>query len=167
MAKTYEPIATTTLGSAAATVTFSSISGAYTDLIVVANLAQSAGSNSLRFRLNGDTGSNYSATILRGYGSTANSVIDTSTTSGYACDTPGNTSFNLMCIFHIMNYSNTTTYKTTLGRGSNAATETDAAVNLWRNTAAVTSVQFALGSTFPSNNIASGSTFTLYGIKAA
>jgi hypothetical protein len=99
MAITYEPIATTTLGSAAATVTFSSISGAYTDLIVVANLAQSAGSNSLRFRLNGDTGSNYSATILRGYGSTANSVIDTSTTSGYACDTPGNTSFNLMCIF--------------------------------------------------------------------
>jgi hypothetical protein len=167
MAITYEPIATTTLGTAAASVTFSSISGAYTDLIVVANLAQSAGSNSLRFRLNGDTGSNYSSTSLRGYGSTANSVKDTSTTSGYACDTPGNTSFNLMCIFHIMNYSNTTTYKTALGRGSNAATETDAVVNLWKNTAAVTSVQFALGSTFPSNNIASGSTFTLYGIKAA
>jgi hypothetical protein len=110
---------------------------------------------------------NYSATYLRGYGSTANSARDTSTTSGYACDTPGNTSFNLMCIFHIMNYSNTTTYKTTLGRGSNAATETDAVVNLWRNTAAVTSVQFALGSTFPSNNIAAGSTFTLYGIASA
>jgi hypothetical protein len=64
-----------------------------------------------------DTGSNYSATILRGYGAQLqHSVIDTSTTSGYACDTPGNTQvLHLMCIFHIMNYSNTTTYKTTLG----------------------------------------------------
>jgi hypothetical protein len=35
MAKTYEPIATTTLGTAAATVTFSSISGTYTDLVLV------------------------------------------------------------------------------------------------------------------------------------
>jgi hypothetical protein len=35
MAITYEPIATTTLGSAAASVTFSSISGSYTDLVLV------------------------------------------------------------------------------------------------------------------------------------
>ena len=34
-AATYEPIATTTLGSAASTITFSSISGSYTDLILV------------------------------------------------------------------------------------------------------------------------------------
>ena len=164
---TYVALATTTTTTSTASVTFSSISGAYTDLIVVANLAQSAGSNSLRFRLNGDTGSNYSETYLRGDGTSATSGRDSSVSSGYACDTPGNTSFNLMCIFHIMNYSNTTTYKTTLGRGSNAAIETDAVVSLWRSTAAVTSVQFALGSTFPSNNMASGSTFTLYGIAAA
>jgi hypothetical protein len=37
MAITYEPIATTTLGTAAASVTFSSISGAYTDLVLVCN----------------------------------------------------------------------------------------------------------------------------------
>jgi hypothetical protein len=36
MAITYEPIATTTLGSAAADVTFTSISGTYTDLVLVA-----------------------------------------------------------------------------------------------------------------------------------
>ena len=35
MAITYEPIATTTLGSAAASVTFSSISGSYTDLVLI------------------------------------------------------------------------------------------------------------------------------------
>ena len=32
---TYEPIATNTLGSAAASVTFSGISGSYTDLILI------------------------------------------------------------------------------------------------------------------------------------
>jgi hypothetical protein len=35
MAKTYEPIATTTLGSNTATVDFTGISQAYTDLILV------------------------------------------------------------------------------------------------------------------------------------
>jgi hypothetical protein len=35
MAITYEPIATTTLGTAEASVTFSTISGAYTDLVLV------------------------------------------------------------------------------------------------------------------------------------
>jgi hypothetical protein len=34
MASTYTPIATTTLGSAAASYTFSSISGTYTDLVL-------------------------------------------------------------------------------------------------------------------------------------
>jgi hypothetical protein len=34
MAITYSPIATTTLGTAAASVTFSTISGAYTDLVL-------------------------------------------------------------------------------------------------------------------------------------
>ena len=35
MASTYEKIATTTLGSATASYTFSSISGTYTDLILI------------------------------------------------------------------------------------------------------------------------------------
>jgi hypothetical protein len=39
MAITYEPIATTTLGTALQTsVTFSTISGSYTDLVLIANI---------------------------------------------------------------------------------------------------------------------------------
>jgi hypothetical protein len=57
MAKTYEPIATTTLSSAQSSVTFSSISGSYTDLVLVSNVSGSGGNANLRVTLNSDTGS--------------------------------------------------------------------------------------------------------------
>jgi hypothetical protein len=164
---TYEPIATTTLSTSTATVSFTSISGSYTDLIVVANIAQAAGNNSIRYRFNNDTGSNYSYADLRGTGSAAESARETNITSGLAADSTGSTSIELIVIFQILNYSNSTTYKTTLGRGNRASSLTDATVGLWRSTNAITSVELALGSTFPSNNFASGSTFTLYGIASA
>ena len=167
MPATYEPIATTTLGSAQSSVSFTSITGSYTDLIVVANIAQAAGNNSLRYRFNSDTGSNYSYTIISGDGTSASSGRDSNLTSGLAANTAGSTSLELLVIFQILNYSNATTYKTTLGRGNRASSATDATVGLWRSTNAITSVEVAMGSTFPSNNFASGSTFTLYGIKAA
>jgi hypothetical protein len=62
MTATYEKIATTTLGSTTATVTFSSISGAYTDLVLVERLVKSITGGSLQVRFNSDTGTNYSAT---------------------------------------------------------------------------------------------------------
>jgi hypothetical protein len=62
-----------------------------------------------------------------------------------------------------MNYSNTTTNKTALIRGNNAALFTDATVGVWRSTAAITSITLASdGAAFDS-----GSTFNLYGIAAA
>jgi hypothetical protein len=164
---TYESIATTTLSTSTATVSFTSISGSYTDLIVVANIAQAASNNSLRYRFNNDTGSNYSYTLLRGTGSAAESAADTNLTSGLAAESTGSTSIELIVIFQILNYSNSTTYKTTLGRGNRASSTTDATVGLWRNTAAITTIELAMGGTFPANNFASGSTFTLYGIKSA
>lgn len=167
MPTTYEPIATTTLGSAQSSVTFSSISGTYTDLVLVCQIAQAAGSNSLRIRYNSDTGSNYSYTTLSGDGSTAISGRDSNLTSGLVANTSGSTSLELLTITHILNYSNTTTNKTHIGRGNRAASATDATVGLWRSTSAITSIELAMGSTFPSNNFATGSTFTLYGIKAA
>ena len=167
MAITYEPIATTTLSTATATVTFSSISGSYTDLVLVCNIAQVASNNSLRIRYNSDTGSNYSYTNLFGDGSSAASGRDSNLTSGLVAETTGSTSLELAVIAHIQNYSNTTTYKTLIGRGNKASASVDATVSLWRSTAAITSIALAMGGTFPTNNFASGSTLTLYGIKAA
>lgn len=164
---TYEPIATTTLGSDSASVTFSSISGAYTDLIIVSSiLGVTSTSFSPRVQFNSDTGSNYSSTILYGTGSSASSLrtIDASFIylghiTGYAT-----TGQPIICITQIQNYSNATTYKTLLSRGNNASTDVSAIVGLWRNTAAINAVniQFQSGT-----DLKSGSTFTLYGIAAA
>jgi len=63
MPTTYEPIATTTLSTATASVTFSSISGTYTDLRLVI-FALGATSDYPYVEINSDTGTNYSKTVL-------------------------------------------------------------------------------------------------------
>lgn len=163
MAKTYEPIATQTLGSSAASVTFSSISGAYTDLLLVTSNGSTTATNTY-VRLNGDSGSNYSFTQLTGTGSSAISGRSSNQTAirvdNYASAA---TSITNAYIFQLQNYSNTTTYKTVLTRTNEAGTGVDATVGLWRNTAAITSILYYPGV----GNWITGSTFTLYGIKAA
>jgi hypothetical protein len=163
MAKTYEPIATQTLGTSAASVTFSSISGAYTDLLLVTSNGSTTATNTY-VRLNGDSGSNYSFTQLTGTGSSAISGRSSNQTAirvdNYASAA---TSITNAYIFQLQNYSNTTTYKTVLTRTNEAGTGVDATVGLWRNTAAITSILYYPGV----GNWIAGSTFTLYGIKAA
>ena len=164
MTVTYEKIATTTLGSNTNTVTFSSISGSYTDLRLVetSRLTGAAHSN---MRFNSDTGSNYSGTNLSGNGTSASSGRGTNTTALFYGSTDGQGAVNnyTQVIWDVMNYSNTTTYKTALVRASQALTESTTAVGLWRNTAAITSITL-----FPTNSkdFITGSTFTIYGIKA-
>lgn len=158
---TYTSIATTTLGSAAANVTFNSFSG-YTDLVLVFNgKCTSTGGWNLFLQFNGDTGTNYSATSMYGDGSNAASGRGSGNAAvgGYFVDgtNPGTV------IVNIMNYSNSSTNKTIIGRGSNTGVGTDARVGLWRNTAAITSMLIYSNG----GNWQAGSTFTLYGITAA
>ena len=154
---TYEPIATNTLGSSAASVTFSSIPGTYTDLILVVN-GTSTATNGNEMQFNGDTGNNYSFTLLYGDGSTATSSRNSNISFAYAGRTNTNQSVS---ITQIMNYANTTTYKTVLTRANSNGDIVMANVSTWRSTSAITSLVYA-GATFNS-----GTVFTLYGIKAA
>ena len=67
-AQTYEPIATSTLGSAQATVTFSSIVGTYRDLVLIINSTPTTSNVTGNMRFNSDTGVNYYMTGMRGNG---------------------------------------------------------------------------------------------------
>jgi hypothetical protein len=157
MPSTYTPIATTTLGSNAGSVTFSSVPSTYTDIIAVCNIKLSSAST-IYTQVNADNGNNYSKTSLDG----ENGVVTASRNSninsplfGYSANTTnfGNT------IINYQNYSNTTTYKTFIGRG-NYTDFVVASVALWRNTAAINEIKI-LGS------FATGSTFSIYGVKSA
>lgn len=154
---TYTLIASNTLGSSSSSLTFSSIPGTYTDLVIVFSGTSTALAG-INIQFNGDTGTNYSRTVLDGNGSAASSSRETSqvaSTLGLSSTTQSDT------IFHIFDYANTTTYKTVLSRANVSASLVRAAAGLWRSTAAVTSITLS----YPTFN--TGSTFKLYGIEAA
>lgn len=160
---TYVALDTKTVTSAVASVTFTSIPQGYTDLRLVARGVSSGGDIDLSFRLNGDTGSNYSRTFLWGSGSAAGSGRNTNLSFGRLnYGSYWTTSNESVILADFMNYSNATTYKTVLSRDNNSAIGVGANVNLWRSTSAITSIEIYT-SAF---NIAVGSTFTLYGIAA-
>lgn len=164
MAITYDPIATTTVtGSSASSVTFSSITGTYTDLVMIIE-AEGVSGGSISIRLNSDSSTNYSVTRFGGNGSTAtsnrNSNQNTMTLSwsvGYDSN-----SFQFTQA-QFLNYSNTTTNKivvTKTGKGDNAV---EIMYGLWRSTSAINNIVCYANTA----NFAIGSIFTLYGIKAA
>ena len=168
MASTYEPIATTTLGSATATITFSSISSAYTDLRIVMVCTSASNTQDVYLRFNSDTGTNYSQTALSGDGTTASSSNYTNGSRiivnklAYTSST-----YPHLYTMDIFSYAGST-YKTVLttalgdnNGGANAGT--DATVCLWRSTSAINSVEFKLSA----GNYNTGTTVTLWGIKAA
>jgi hypothetical protein len=159
---TYSPIATTTLGSAAASYTFSSISGSYTDLVLVASWGRTAGDATMVLQLNGDTATNYSVTTVEGAGTSAASQRQSTQSQMYVAGfQTGTYSSPYTNIINFNNYSNSTTYKTVLSR--NSANAAGAYCGLWRSTSAITSIKLdASGSTFTT-----GSIFTLFGIQAA
>jgi hypothetical protein len=164
MPTTYEPIATTTLGSNQSSVSFTSISGSYTDLVIITNVSGNDGAICIRF--NNDTGSNYSSTQIRGNGTTATSNRASNGTYIGGTSNLSVTAGSLQtAIWNIQNYSNTTTYKTIVFRDGMASHITGATAGLWRSTSAITRID--LSPEFGSQVFYSGSTFTLYGIKAA
>jgi hypothetical protein len=166
MTVTYEPIASTTLpNSTTNQVIFDSFSSAYTDLRIVFKGGASAGSTEFQGQFNGDTATNYSRTRITGDGSSAAaSRADTVTFMRFTgVGFFSNSDLNNVTIIDIMNYSNATTFKTVLSRLNTPTQETNAIVNLWRKTPeAITSIRLFVSA----NNFFTGSTFTLYGIKA-
>jgi hypothetical protein len=166
MATTYEQIATyTTSGSSTATISFTGIAASWTNLRISMSgvTASSGGMPMLRF--NTDTGANYnlsefigSGSTVTGYGwqTTANPYI-----GGYGAWSLTNSSTALIDIF---DYAGSK-YKHSLT--SSAQVYSTAYVIgsciVWRNTAAITSIQL----TMLSGNYANGVIASLYGIKAA
>jgi hypothetical protein len=166
MPSTYEPIATQTLGSAAASITFSSIPANYTDLRLAIVLKNVSSDNPI-LRLNSDTGNNYSRTILTGNGSSATSGRSTSTGNiilGYNFH-GGSAQFAFYTI-DLFSYTGSTnkTLLFTSSEDENGSGHVIRGVGLYRSTSVISAATL---SNFSGNNFDTGTTATLYGIKNA
>jgi hypothetical protein len=160
MPKTYEPIATANGTGSNATITFSSIAATYTDLILVIGGGSTNASVVSRLQFNSDTGSNYSQTSIFGNGTSALTNQQTNIAFAGSCIS---SNISTTTIYNIINYANTTTNKTVIGRGNATDTIVDSRVSMWRNTAAINRIDVF----FSGGNFSSSTVVTLYGIKAA
>jgi hypothetical protein len=166
MPTTYEPIATTTLGSAATEIVFSSIPATYTDLRLIVTGTHSV-TTYLRFRFNGDTATNYSVVQLYGNGSGSASagVLNSVTSLATGANVQQSTTIPYFISLDLFSYagSNNKTSLCLVSNDLNGTGETAAVTGLYRSTVAITSLTI-----FPfSGNLNAGTIATLYGIQAA
>lgn len=172
MALTYEPIASTTLGSSSPSIDFTSISSAYTDLRLVVFGRSSYGStlDIMQIQMNSVT-TNYSRTVNYGNGSAAGSAGSTALDYWYIHWLPANTTnSNVFGLFIIdfMNYASTSYGKFGLYKSysaGNASTNFEVQHGVLRNssTAAISSLKIQT----QNGNVAAGTIATLFGIKRA
>ena len=169
MPATYEPIATTTLGTTAASITFSTIPATYTDLRLVIVPIGTLDTRDLYLIFNSDTGTNYSRTTLRGSGASALSASAANVSEMNLSTGSGGTSNTVPYLLtaDIFSYAGST-FKTVLSETNgdkNGSGNVIRYVHLYRSTSAITTIELNLengGTTF-----AAGTTATLYGIKNA
>lgn len=165
MAITYEQIASNTLSSSTATVTFSSIPQTYTDIVVITKLL-AATAGDIRLNFNNDTANNYNRVILSG---------DTTTTYNSSAYSQAFARFNYasalrttepysMYFLEINQYRNPNMNKAIYSRGGRPGEGNDYMVNMWNSTAAINRIDFSMDF---SRSFAAGSYFALYGISAA
>jgi hypothetical protein len=170
MANTYTLISSNVLTSSAASVTFSAIPATFTDLVVsLSARSDEAGQarSDIRFTINGTT-ANYSYTRLIGNGSTVTSSRISSSTRfdfGEISAATGTSDTFASGEIYIPSYLATqnkaiSTFVAQENNTSSAFIRPYA--NLWNDTAAITSLAFAIAGGF---NFVSGSSFYLYGVK--
>ena len=170
---TYVALAKTVLTGTQASVSFSSISSAYTDLVLVysARTNEAGNYNDTKITFNGSTSAVYSATLLYADTTTAGSLRDSGASNlGRNYINGNNATANTFASgeLYFPNYAGSTnkvigaTSVTENNTSTNGTTLTAATAGLWRDTSAINSITIAAqGSTL----FVSGSRFDLYGIK--
>ncbi len=176
MADAYEHIATTTLGSNAASVTFSSLPTDYEHLQIRASarstLNTTPGYDGIDCRFNGDSGANYSQQGVHGFNSSdtqdEHANINDLRFWAVASD-PSNSSLYGGFILDILDYRSTSKWTSARAYGCRGPDSSNGFVYfggaLWANTAAITSI--LLAPMAGSAQWKSGSTFTLYGMRSS
>ncbi len=165
------PIASQTFAGGTSDINFTNIPQTYQDLFVVVNgRGDYAGTEVLiQSYVNGDFATVYSRTTLTGDGTSPGSERFTAQSGlqfGWIPAANATAGVFGSITAHILNYSNSSTFKTCIGRTAgdrNGTGRVSLTAALYRGTAAITSLGVA---TYGVGNFVSGTTITLYGIRA-
>jgi len=169
---TFESIATATCSGSESSVTFSNIPQGYTHLQIryMLRTLRTAGYDFQRITFNGDTTSNYSDHLIKGNGTAASAeannggaliYIDYGASDFYTAG------IYTVGILDILDYSNTSKYKTTRqlnGFDANGSGYVNFNSGNWRSTSAITQIDITKGYT---DGFKQYSSFALYGIRGA
>ena len=159
---TYIPLANITLGTAASSVTFSSIPATYRDLVLVVDCT-TASNSGIEFRINADSGSNYSVVNMRGIPTTTASSATNTGTYLLTAFSQALAGQRYNTIVQFMDYSATDKHKSVLIRTNyDNAASVEALAGRWASTSAMTSLLFRSNV----GNFNVGSTFNLFGIAS-
>lgn len=167
MSATYEPIATTTLSSTAASIVFNMSTSVktYTDLRLILTATGSTANTNINLRLNGDSGTTYSRTVLRANGSAASSSR-TSSTNQIVINADGGLQTSVPTFYQIDIFSYLAGYNKSVlvstSEDRNGAGSVSYIAGQWRNTGGI----YEISLTAATGTFSVGSTATLYGIKA-
>lgn len=157
------PLANLTLGTAANTITFTSISGAYRDLFLVVNYNNSSNFVRGNITFNNDSSQAYNSVYALGNGSTATSSSASSASSLDPTGPSDNSSGAIGYIAHFFDYAQTDKHKSVLWRVYEPGGGVIMNATRYGSTNAITSIQIVgnFSRTFPV-----GSTFALYGVSS-
>jgi len=172
VAGTYELLETTVLTSSASSVSFTGL-GAYTEYkhLQIRMVAQNSGSSpdSIIATFNSDTANNYATHRLFGTGSSviSDDFINRANIFCGLSNDPNPTDAFGASVLDILDFSSTsknTTTRALYGTSEPTSPQIALTSGLYNSTNAITSIEFANGG---GTNFATGSRFSLYGIKAA
>jgi hypothetical protein len=165
MAFTYDSIQTYTATGSQNQITFSSITQTYTDLVLIINAQGTVIYEDVNCYLNSDNGSsdnNYMFTQMTAVNTTLAGAGYWAQPRFRVGDYLPNSGTYGASETHFLNYSNTSVKKTIIINSFMAATQQLSA--LYNSTTAISTIKIGLGGL---GNFVAGSTFSLYGIKAA
>lgn len=168
MPATYDSLATTTLGAPASSITFSSISAAYTDLRLVFIETMNSATDNLFVRVNGNSGPNYDRIRIYGDGTNLSGGSQGSDSQFQLSGQNLYASLPQAYFVDFFSYANTSTHKDILAISSQAMNDSNSAVvaftGVWKQTTAINSISI---STQNGNTFAAGTSASLYGILRA
>lgn len=160
---TYTLIASNVVSASSSSVTFSSISSSYRDLVIsVANLQASANGAYLTLTVNNDTGSNYNYLYMQGASAASSANYSSQTYVDDVIRTRNDNNPNALITF--FDYAVTDKHKTFLIRSGNTYSTyaVKAMTGRWASTSAITSIELKINNgvyTINANTVVS-----LYGI---